>query len=107
MGQPHFNGAADETLVLLSPGQSRLEMIYARNIDFSINYIQFFDAASEGAVTLGSTTPKLSIGTHGNNVIQLSKFKAMFVNGIVYAATSTPTGSGGPTNGLILNIVYS
>jgi hypothetical protein len=106
MPNPHFNDAADETLILLSSARSQLKMMQLRNLDAAIAYVQFFNAAATESVTLGTTTPDLSISIAASAVVTMDIEGAAFESGIVYAVTTTATGNTGPTNGVDLNLVY-
>jgi hypothetical protein len=76
-------------------------------------YVLLYDAATTGAVVLGTTLPKLTFTVYGNDGIWEEKFtegaRIAFINGIVAVAltsvgatSSTPA----PTGGLLGNIYY-
>ncbi len=60
------------------------------------SWIQFFDAATTGAVTLGVTVPVWAAPIPASGVLTVppaARALLAFVNGIVYAATSTLGGA--------------
>ncbi len=76
------------------------------NADTNIAYIQFFDAVTAD-VTIGSTTPYfvLPLPAAGGIDSQLNCPKA-FRHGIIFAATSTSTGSSAPGANCIVQFDY-
>lgn len=78
-----------------SNGPARLAYVYCYNSQSSVSYIQIFDAATSGAVTLGSTTPKLSLGIPATSASGLgpAEIGIQFQNGIQVASTSSATGA--------------
>lgn len=75
-------------------------------------YVQFFDVANEGDVTLGTTIPKMSLlvpaAAASNKAGGLSEIPGggavAFSYGMVIAATTTPHGLTGPGTGLNVNL---
>ena len=63
-------------------------------------------AATAGAVTVGSTTPKWSIGIPATAAANLARVGLAFANGIQVAATTTATGSTAPGTALDCNFSY-
>lgn len=83
-----------------SPGQ--IASLAFLNTNASVSYIQVFDAATVGAVTLGTTPPKAVFGIPASGSIthDLGTLGLNFLNGIVAAATTTATGLTTVTTGL-------
>lgn len=79
-----------------APGQ--LHVLVCNSADTVANYVQVFDVATAGAVTLGTTVPKLAIGIPPGSQggYSISLVGAQFSNGIQVAGTTTPTGSSAP-----------
>lgn len=83
------------------------------NPNSTVTYIQVFDLATTGAVTLGTTTPTYVFSIPGNGTatvggggnVEFSK-GINHANGIQVAATTTPTGSTAPTNSLCALFLY-
>ncbi len=77
------------------------------NPDTNIAYVQFFDALTAG-VTVGSTTPYfvLPLPAAGGIDSQLVLPKA-FHTGIVFAATTTSTGSSAPGANCLVQFDYT
>lgn len=66
------------------------------NTTAAVAYVQVFEAAAVGDVTLGTTTAKFVIPLAANGVINVALAKPIkLVTGIVAFATTTPTGSTG------------
>ena len=76
------------------------------NINAADAFIQLFDLAT-GSVTVGVTTPKQSylIPAGGARDIRFDTPMA-FLTAITYACTTTATGSGDPTIGLVVNLMF-
>ena len=99
------NSALTATAVLLVPGTSgsysTLWLVNASNPNAALTYLQFFDAAAISSVTLGTTKPAfwlaMPINTTGGVVSVSFPVGYVFKNGIVVAATTTPTGSSAPS----------
>lgn len=94
------NASLTSTLVLLpSAGvASNLMRGECVNANTTMAYIQVFNAATTGAVTLGTTAPAKVIPCPPGNgtipgVYDHEYFGVKFTAGIVVAATTTPTGS--------------
>ena len=72
-----------------------------------VSYIQIFDVATSGGVTLGTTTPNLSLGGPANGLIQHDWTAPIgFSNGIQVAATTTATGSSAPATAADCNFIF-
>lgn len=107
-GVPYRNGALKAAPQLVKASAGTLDSLVAFNLDSSANWIQLFDAASAGSVTVGTTPPVLSIhiAASADRDEQLPTPLA-FNNGLVIAATTTATGSTANTNGVDVEIVYN
>ena len=101
---PFFNAALVATVVSVKgvPGMLSWTDIY--NPNATIAYVQVFDAATTGAVTLGTTPPRLSLPVPATGTLALNFDRAGFLNGIQIAATTTSTGSTAPGTGLVVNL---
>jgi len=67
---------------------------HIKNNDPTACYVQFFNAAAVGDVSLGTTTPKLSIGIEASGKAEASLAKPIiFDTGIVIFSTETSGGS--------------
>jgi hypothetical protein len=75
------------------------------NTAAAITYVQVFDLAAVGSVTLGTTAPNFVIPMAVSTAYHFAfpQGKSLpFANGIVMFATTTPTGSTGATvNGVV------
>ena len=92
-----FNSALNVTPVLVYSRQCHLAGYHLLNPGASAAYIQFFDAAAIADVTVGTTTPKFSLGLPATGgAARTCSFPIRFVKGVVIACTSTATGSGAP-----------
>ncbi len=71
-------------------------------------YVQIFDVATAGAVTLGTTVPTISIAMLTGSVVNLPPAApgAAFANGIQIASTTTRTGNTPCGTGTDVNIWY-
>lgn len=86
-----------------------LGMVQCYNPNASAAFVQIFDAATAGSVTLGTTPPTLSIGipaTTSSGPIMMSPIGIEFRNGIQVAATTTATGNTAPGSGLSCNFGF-
>lgn len=72
------------------------------NPNSAVAYVQFFDTA--GAVTLGTTAPRLAVGLAPSATTTLPLARAVFLNGVKIAATTTATGSTAPTTAVVCNL---
>ena len=65
------------------------------NPNSSLAYVQFFDSATSGAVTVGTTTPAfwIAVPANGGCIDTSTLIDYQFKAGIVVASTTTPTGS--------------
>ena len=99
---PYFDGSADETKVLLKSGGTSIFSIEMNNNCVTNNlYLQLFNAPAIACITLGATVPNQSLflpkGDCGAMDKDWSASPMKFEAGVVYAVTTTPTGSTGPS----------
>lgn len=97
------------TLVLLKPGPVNCFSLVGENEDSSNDcYVQFFNAAATGDVTLGSTAPDYTVKLHNNTTLQLAfNFPLFYFNlGLVIAVTTTRAGSTAPSTLPHLKVYY-
>lgn len=82
-------GLAD-TCVLIHTGQTLFYAIHVVNRTSATAFVQFFNAAAITDVTLGTTTPVMSLGIHGstNEFIHMPKALNDFPLGLVVASTT-------------------
>jgi hypothetical protein len=80
----------------------------AYNPNASVSYVQSFDVATAGAVTLGTTVPNESwpIPANGWYDVPINDLGLLRANGIQLAATTTATGSTAPGTGLTVHVFY-
>lgn len=77
------------------------------NPNAAISYVQFFNAAT-GSVTLGTTSPFMSIGIPANSRAALEfPHGVAFGTAISVAATTTRTGSTAPSSPVDINILHT
>lgn len=104
---PHFSASADETLVLVNAGYTVLTTLIAVNNDGSDEFVQLFNAATTGDVTLGTTTPYLVLPITGSGRSDYEFSDGIvFGNGLVYAVTTESTNAVGPNNPAMLSLGY-
>lgn len=80
------------TATLLVGHRCTLGWVNAINTTGSAAYTQLFDAATAGAVTLGTTVPTLVVSSAASGAGFQSSIDAVFTNGVVAASTTTTTG---------------
>lgn len=108
--EPKFYSALSTTLQLVKGGRALLDVFEASNINAADAFVQMFDAASAGDVTLGTTTPTWSLfvpkgdATSRGAADKTLPMPVSFLYGLVIAATTTATGSSAPTTGLVVNL---
>ena len=106
-----FDSDGDNTAQQCKASAGRLYGFEVSNINNADAFIQFFDLAT-GSVTVGTTTPKLSFlipkGDATNRGASDKTFviPITFATAITYACTTTATGNGDPSTGLIVNLLY-
>jgi len=74
----------------------------------SFLYVQFFDVAAASSVTLGTTPPAYTIAVppYGVTDAFAGAPQFTFYNGIVIAATTTPTGAAAPSTAASVTLSY-
>lgn len=109
----YFQAAFNATLRVVKASGGRLGGIEISNPNTVSEWCQIFDADEAADVTLGTTTPKLSLaipkGASATDVGVMDKLWKEGVDfniGIVMACTTTVTGSTGPTSNLALNVMF-
>ncbi len=100
------NGLSTTVFSVIASQAAVLEDYYIYNPNSSVAYVQIFDVATSGGVTLGTTTPKWSVGVPATSAANVSRLGLSFANGIQVAATTTATGSTGPSSSLDTNWGY-
>jgi hypothetical protein len=75
------------------------------NLANATAFIQFFDVAAVGSVTLGSTSPTASYAIPAglSGVLQVNQ---TYSNGIALAATTTATGSSALSSAINVGVAY-
>jgi len=104
-----LNALSTTVTAIKSSAAGQLGAVYCWNPNSSVAYIQIFDVATAGAVTLGTTAPKLSLGIPPTNSggFTLSAIGVSFTTGIQVAATTTATGSTAPATALDCNAAFN
>jgi len=77
------------------------------NTNSAVTYVQVFDVAAVGSVTLGSTTPTYTYTLPGTStgVFQVPA-TTTFANGLALAATTTSTGSTAAVSTVSVGLAY-
>jgi hypothetical protein len=107
-----FDGDGDNTAQAGKASATGLHHIECSNPNSADAYLQLFDLAT-GSVTVGTTVPKLSLlvpagdGTKDGAMDKFFGPPIKFGTALTYACTTTATGSGDPTTGLIVNLAYT
>lgn len=99
------NGLTNTASSVISSQAATLKSYYCYNPNATVAYVQIFDVATAGAVTVGTTTPKWSIGIPATSAANL-RINLSFASGIQVAATTTATGSTAPGTALDCNFSY-
>jgi len=99
------NAVTAKTLVKSNAGN--LYGIHLYNPNTSAVFVQMFKASSTGAVTLGTTTPDFVWVIPPASVLDKDMtIPVAFTTGLVYAVTTTATGSTAPSSGVTGTIFY-
>ncbi len=102
-----FNSAAVIALAVVKASAGRMLRYRIYNPNASVAYLQAFNAATTGAVTLGTTVPIEIFPVPAGAVLEGDQdFSFAYPAGIVIAATTTPTGNTAVTTGLVATIGY-
>lgn len=101
----YFDSDGDNTSQALKTSVGVLRKLHVINPNSSNCYVQLFDAAT-GDVTVGTTEPDyvVFVPAEGATIDDYKNFK--FSTAITYACTTTATGSGDPTTGLVVSALY-
>lgn len=108
------NALLTNTLVLVATGQRFITGVAGWNPNTSDVFVQVFDAAATGGITLGTTKPNWSWRVAGGTATIAGSWEEKFTeggrlrinNGIVIVATTTATGSTAPASAIQLNLYY-
>lgn len=104
-----FDSDGDNTAQQGTKEAANLTGISVANPNTADAFLQLFNAIP-GDVTVGTTTPVASImipkgdGTNYGAVDIMFDDPIKFDTAITYACTTTPTGAGDPTTGLVVNL---
>jgi hypothetical protein len=102
----YFNSNLLATAVAARTNGAKLVYFEFQNPNNVDCWVQLFDLALAN-VTVGTTTPKQSFlvpANGGNDKVFPDSGFIDFVNGVSIAATTTATGSGAPSTGLVVNM---
>jgi hypothetical protein len=103
---PKLLNALSATVTTVKASAGKLGTLQAANVNSVQQYIQVFDTS--GTVTLGTTTPVLSIPIPPGQSINIDfGFGHNFANAIKVAATTTATGLTAPPTALDANAGYN
>lgn len=88
-------GQTSTVTSVVSGQPAKLGYVYCYNGTGAVAYLQIFDAATAGAVMVGTTAPKLSLGipTAQASGLGPALIGVTFALGIQVASTTTATGS--------------
>ena len=103
-GTPVLENALSTTVQTVTGSAGILDAYFCWNPNASVEYVQIFDIS--GTVTLGTSTPKWSIGIPPTSGGNLSQMAINFANAIKVAATTTATGSSAPGTALDCNFSF-
>lgn len=88
----YFSGTLNNTLTAVKSGATYLYTLEIDNADSAKRYLQLFDAAATGDITLGTTSPTYVIGLASAAMKSVSFCIPMkFELGLVYAMTTGDT----------------
>jgi hypothetical protein len=101
-----FRSALSTTVQSVKGSAGKLGGWYIYNPNASAAFVQIFNVSS-GSVTLGTTTPTLSLGVPATSAANLMSGEGVdFGTAISIAATTTATGNTAPGTGLVTNILF-
>ena len=105
----YYNTALTEAGALVYSGPTNVDKIILENNDATdACFVQFFDAAALGDVTIGTTVADWSLRIPGNGGLVLDRGPwKYFRKGLVVAATSTRSNSTAPAADPTVSIVYT
>lgn len=102
----YLNAALSTTVSTVKGTAGTTQFINCYNPNAAVAFVQVFDVASATSVTLGTTTPKMSIGFPPSTAVTMPLGVAM-LKGIKIAATTTPTGSTAPGAALSCTVGFN
>lgn len=108
---PLFDADGDNTPQQVKASAGAIYAIEVSNPNAADAYLQLFDVAN-GSITVGTTAPNLSFlvpagdGTKDGAMDKIFTIPIKFGTAVNYACTTTATGNGDPSTGLIVNILY-
>lgn len=108
---PKLENGLSNSVMTVKGSAGELGAYHCLNQSGAVAYVQVFDAATSGAVTLGSTIPVWSFGLPassslpGGGNLEWSN-GVHFASGIQVAATTTATGSTAPATAVDCNFAY-
>lgn len=108
---PLFDSDGDNNVQTVKSSAGAIYAIEVSNPNAADAYLQLFNLAS-GNVTVGTTAPTLSFfvpagdGVNDGAMDKIFSVPIKFGTAINYACTTTATGNGDPTTGLIVNILF-
>jgi len=106
-----FDSDGDNSAQACKTSNGRLYGVEVSNPNSADAYLQLFDLAT-GSVTVGSTTPKLSLLIPRGDGTADGAYNDYWVDGIefnaaiTYACTTTATGGSDPSTGLVANFFF-
>ena len=96
----------DNTAQVCKASRARLYGYFVVNPNTDDAWLHFYNAAAAG-VTVGTTTPMLSLWVPGEGGIdEMFSIPVEFSTALTYAASTTVTGGTDPTAGLVANLYY-
>jgi hypothetical protein len=102
----HRDADVDNTAQSCKTTRGKIYGYHIQNPNASDAWLQFYDAAT-GDVTVGTTTPKVSLVVPGSGAIEEHPTEPIqFETAITYSATTTAAGGTDPTTGLVANLLY-
>lgn len=103
---PYFDADGDNTAQALKGSAGKLYKLHVYNSNSTVAFVQIFDAAV-GDVTVGTTTPVYVLFVPPEaGTLEDFTFGLTFSTAITYACTTTATGGGDPTTGLMVSGGY-
>ena len=81
--------------VVAAIGKVQVKRIIVTNVDSAVRYLQTFDALTDD-VTVGTTAPTMPYAIPATATLEIPLDK-VYETGLVYAVTTTSTGSTGAT----------
>lgn len=102
----YFATGLDESpLVLVGAGPLGIANFFIYNNDTAAGFVQFFNAAAIGDVTLGTTVPDFVVGIAAASWAQgQMSLPLMFTKGIVIGFATTATGAGATSSTAEVNL---